>query len=639
MYLKPLLCFFILTLSIPSYAQKIKWGDPTDQEIALKECEYDPEAIAVVTWASGDISLKMGNPVTVERHIRKKVLKPEGKNIANVVITYFTKDKTDEIIGLKAQTINYDVNGQKVVTKLKNSDIVEVKVDENFSQYRFTFPDVKEGSILEYKYITVSKRYTFLEGWTFQNELPTLRSEFKISIDNRFIYMYYLQGQEIYKKYKQMPSDNHWVLENLPAIIDEPYSANRIDYIEKVRFQLVEYFNYDTNAYKKYLSDWNLVAKDYYNYAKTFTYLLDKNKPKLVDDFIERNSLMSFKGSNEDVLKQIYSFVNNTFILDDDAIYHSHPIQDIEELVKTRKGNQAEINLFFIYLCKLNNINAYPVQVSPRGNGKLLTQYPLSSQLDATFTYVELSGQEIFLDPTDPKRPFGMLKKDCLVESSVVFINKEKAEVKPIVYNFKNGEEFSCILDFKSSSAPIVQMLYKANGYDALNYRRNPDKIKSWFEEDGQYLIDSIDIKDDTLLAKPVSATIKLSLIDEFLDADILYIEPFISKNLDQNPFKDPKRIYPVDFGHTTNDLYRSSVIIPDGYIVDQKPENLILRTDNGEVEFSYQASINGSNVSFLAKLNINSNVVFPYSYESLRNLFTEAINKLNEPLVLKKIK
>lgn len=636
---KSILITFLVLSFTEGLAQKIKWGSPTAEEIALKECSYDQEANAAVTWAKGNIFLRMGADVVIEKHIRVKVLKQEGKEEANITIPFYSKNNFNYITSVNAQTINFDENGKKSITKVSNSDIKRIETDNNFSEIRFTFPNVGEGSILEYKYKTISKNYAFLEAWTFQNNIPTLRSEFKITIDNRLVYMYHLQGQKIYSKYANMPSDNHWILENLPAIVYEPYASNRIDYIDKARFQLIEFYNYSTKDYEKIRSDWNLVAKDYFSYPKVASYLVYKNKPKSVDEFIEQNGLINLEGTDEEKAKKIYYSITSNFKHESEFYDESTPSKTIVDFVKTKRGNQADFNLFFVYVCELNQIKAYPVSISPRGTGKLLTKYPLISQLLKTFSYVELSeSKSVFVDPSASDLPFGMLESDYMVENAVIFSEKEKAYLAPTKYDLRNGEEFTSIINIKDLKKPSVQLLYKASGYQALHIKRNPNTIKAWFEGDTKFVIDSITMLDESLDAKPLAASIDLEFADELQNDNIIYLEPFISKNLTVNPFKSDQRIFPIDYIYTRNYSFRSTIIIPDGYQIDEIPKSISIKTLNGEVDFNYQAQSSGNTISLLAKMNINRTIVFPASYESLRSLYHEALNKLIEPVVLKKV-
>jgi len=51
-------------------------------------------------------------------------------------------------------------------------------VNEAYSQKKFAFPNVREGSIIEYKYTMVSPYIFQLDDWKFQYEIPVKWSEF-----------------------------------------------------------------------------------------------------------------------------------------------------------------------------------------------------------------------------------------------------------------------------------------------------------------------------------------------------------------------------------------------------------------------------------------------------------------------------
>ena len=99
----------------------------------------------------------------------------------------------DDINLVRAQTINV-VNGEIQKTTLKNKAFFRVKLDENRSELKFSFPEVKVGSILEYTYTLETGRYTTLKNWSFQTDIPTLFSRVDAKIDSKFNYRISYQG-------------------------------------------------------------------------------------------------------------------------------------------------------------------------------------------------------------------------------------------------------------------------------------------------------------------------------------------------------------------------------------------------------------------------------------------------------------
>ena len=73
----------------------------------------------------------------------------------------------------------------------------EEKINDNWFQKKFVFPNVKSGSIIEYEYEIVSPFKFNLVDWEFQSELPTLYSEYKVFMVP--FYEYVSSAQQIKK--------------------------------------------------------------------------------------------------------------------------------------------------------------------------------------------------------------------------------------------------------------------------------------------------------------------------------------------------------------------------------------------------------------------------------------------------------
>src|SRR5690606_30544412 len=86
----------------------------------------------------------------------------------------------DKIISFKAVT--YNLEGEKIVeTKVKNSDIFTEKINKYWEVQKTTFPNVKDGSVIEYKYTMQSPFYRNIPRWYFQGSIPVMYSELKFS--------------------------------------------------------------------------------------------------------------------------------------------------------------------------------------------------------------------------------------------------------------------------------------------------------------------------------------------------------------------------------------------------------------------------------------------------------------------------
>ena len=184
--------------------QEMKWGKVSPKEWALKQCNYDPQAAAVVLQSVGQITFVKDEPTAIEKHVRIKILKKEGLKWANVTIPYYAKDRYELISNLKAHTINSTPNGSQVIIPLRTSDIFTQKQNKYYKVKKFALPSVKVGSIIEYKYYMKTHSLFNLEAWTFQNEIPTLYSRFKAKVNVAAKYIAIYQGEKLKKNTQKL---------------------------------------------------------------------------------------------------------------------------------------------------------------------------------------------------------------------------------------------------------------------------------------------------------------------------------------------------------------------------------------------------------------------------------------------------
>ncbi len=81
---------------------------------------------------------------------------------------------------MQAETINAK-DGKLVITPVDKKSIYIETIDKLNSAIVFAFPNVKPGSIIEYKYREAGQ---YFPTWYFQNSVPTRYSEIDVNIPN-----------------------------------------------------------------------------------------------------------------------------------------------------------------------------------------------------------------------------------------------------------------------------------------------------------------------------------------------------------------------------------------------------------------------------------------------------------------------
>ena len=194
----------LLVFGITFYGQDktpVKFGKISAEDFKTSVYSIDSNAPAVVIADIGTSSIT-GNSkgwFSIEfKHFKRiHILKKGAYDLADVEIPLYTDGRNEEQLqNLKAYTYNIE-NGKVVEVKLDSkSGVFQDKLSKNHLVKKFTFPAIKEGSIIEYEY-TVHSDFIFnLQPWEFQGAYPRLWSEYNVSIPEFLYYVFLSQGMQ-----------------------------------------------------------------------------------------------------------------------------------------------------------------------------------------------------------------------------------------------------------------------------------------------------------------------------------------------------------------------------------------------------------------------------------------------------------
>lgn len=658
---------FLTLVSIYTFSQeksKIKFGDITVNDFAKKVYEIDSSAQAVVLADIGSSNIEGNNKgwfSLVHKHFKRiHILNKNAYDLANVSISLYTNgDEEEQLEKLKAVTYNLE-DGKLVETKLDvKSNVFKDKIDKNLVVKKFTFPNVKEGSIIEYEYVHKSDFLTNLQPWEFQGSYPRLWSEYNLALPEFLGYLFLTQGYKKYdindrkersesfqvyetggteasKRYdiRANVSDYRWVMKNVPALKEENFTSTIDNYTSKIEFQLSEYRHPLT--YKRLLGTWPNLAEDLME-SEFFGLQVTKDNSWLKDIItpLRKDGL-----SKTEMAKRIFNYVRDNFT----CTNHSRRTTDqtIKNLVKSRNGNVAEINLLLTAMLRYENINADPVLLSTRSHGNTYSLYPILSQYNYVVSKTVVDGKTIYLDATEPFLGFGRLPLRCY-NGPARLINKDA----PLI-------DFSAdsLLETKVTSAFVVNnekgnligSIQQTPGYYESYSIRNriKEKGKEQLQKDikqafiteieiSNFLMDSLDKTDEPLFIK-----YDFDIKEE--KADIIYLNPMFGEGYKENPFKSAERAYPVEMPYAFDETYNLQLDVPMGYVVDELPKSMIVKlNEENEGLFEYRISHSGGIISFRSRVRINRAFFLPEEYEMLREFFNLVVKKQAEQIVFKK--
>ncbi len=359
------------TPAIPT-AQAFGKVDKADLEIT--KCDFEPDANAEILFDKGEVYFDTQYQIIFERHKRIKVFNDRGKDAANVRIEYLSYNRSQFVTGVEAQTINLE-NGTVVPVKVEKKQIFSEVVDKFRSAMVFSFPNVKPGSIIEFKYRLTSTNIGNFPDWYFQSTIPTRYSELSTNIPDILTYKNLQNLHYPFVVDKTSGSNTHTqALMDIPSVKEEPYMGALNDNMERILFQLLSVRLTFTHSYE---DTWTKVGEKVLEW-EDFGAQLNR---KLTGEETIAAKAKTFKTDDEKIA-YVFNEVKNTMKWNEN--YGNYTIDGTVKAWEKKVGNATEINLILYHLLKKTGINVYPMMVSTRKHGRVNPAYPNSYQFNST---------------------------------------------------------------------------------------------------------------------------------------------------------------------------------------------------------------------------------------------------------------
>ena len=386
-----------LTASKAENGNKYKYGKFSQEEADMKVYPNDKNAEAVVLFDLGTSYFSKsdeGFKVIYERTTKIKVLSEAGVKYAEILIPYYQEGLIYErIFELEGTTYNYD-GTTLTKTLLKEDNSYDEKINNFWKMKKVVMPDVKPGSVIEYKYKIVSEFIFNFRNWEFQWKIPVMYSRYIVKMIPFYEYAWVLQGNfQTLKRNSYVESGfeqqvgnviyknavHEFSMTDIPAFNDEEYITSINDYITKIDFQLSKIHHYGGGV-TDVMTTWEKMNKELLNYDDFGKYLTRAEKIGNKLPVIEQLK----NKSDEEKFNTIIDYVKDNYSWN--GIHGKYTSKSPANFEKEKTGNSSEINLFTVGLLRSAGLQAHPVLLSTRSNGKIKMDYPL---LDA-FNYVVL---------------------------------------------------------------------------------------------------------------------------------------------------------------------------------------------------------------------------------------------------------
>ena len=622
-------------------------------DLEMKACDFEKDANAEVLFDKGNVYFGADlMSITNEIHRRIKVFNDNGKKEADIHIKFYSGNRLEYITGLQAQTINL-VNGKPEIIKLDKKLIYTKVIDKNNSEITFTFPDVKPGSILEYKYNLNTNSFVNFPDWEFQDHIPVRYSELYTAIPDIFYFRANTNLAMAFAKYKTT-SDGRSLLEgsqsyqytlentlralvNVPSLPDEPYMSSYRDNVQAIRFQLVTI---------KPIGGFAVNHSD--TWAKVGSILADDDdfggqlKRKINGEEAIIAKAKAIKSTDERIA-YLFNEVKNTMKWNGSDRWYT--IDGTYRAWENKTGNSTEINLILYHLLKQSGIGAYPMVVSTREHGRVRPFYTSLVQFNRGVVYVPVdSAKKYVLDASGKYNMYNETPAE-LLNSSGLYIDKSKDLYDIITLKKAEPARESVFVNAEIKAGGKVEgtAQISSNSYNKINVvdRYKTDGEKKYIDflrhDDNNIKVTGLKLDNMEVDSLPLMQNFNFNLDLAGSDENYIYLNPNLFSGLKTNPFLSENRQTDVEFGYNRSYSINGIYKIPAGYKADALPKNASMTMP--DKSFTFKRVVAEQDGSIVIRYNVYYNVP-EYSkdkYPDFYAFFKKMHEMLNEQIVLKK--
>ncbi len=629
------------------------FGKIDQADLELKSCDFEKDANAEVLFEKGTLyfGADIGS-ITEEIHKRVKIFNTNGNGEADVKIDFYSGDHLEYITGIDAETINL-TDGKVEITKLDKKLIYTKVIDKENSEISFTMPNVKPGSIIEYKYKWNASSFADMPDLVFQEKIPVRYCEYSTSIPDIFYFRAIPNlTQRLVKDSKK--EDGRSFIEdsqtypyteetevrgmaNIPSLPDEPYMSSFNDNVEAIRFQLVSIK--PIGGFQKNYSD---------TWAKVGSKLIDDEdfggqlKRKLNGEEAIIAKAKSLKTDDEKIA-YIFDEVRNTMKWN--GLDRWYTIDGTYRAWENKTGNSAEINIILYHLLKQADVEVYPMVVSTREHGKVDPYYTSLMQFNRAVVYVPIdTAKSYVLDATGKYNVYNETPPE-LLNSTGLYIDKkrDKYDMISIKKELPVREAVMINAEIKPNGKVEGTAQLSNTSYSRINivekYKKDGEKKYIEYLSNGNNNLKISTIKFDNMEIDtlPLTQKIDFNLDLAGTDENYIYLTPNIFTPLEANPFLSENRMTDIDFAYrrsySMNGLYK----MPAGYKADALPKNVTMVMP--DKSFSFKRLVVEQDGMIMIRYTVAFNVP-EYSkqfYPEFHEFFKKMTEMMNEQIVLKK--
>ncbi|NNE35938.1 MAG: transglutaminase domain-containing protein [Rhodothermales bacterium] len=326
-----------------------------------------------------------------------------------------------------------------------------------------------------------------------------------------------------------------------------------------------------------------------------------------------------------------------------DGNYTYYPGQSPKDLLKSRRGTAADINLMLVCMARAAGLQAEAVLISTRAHGRVRVSYPLLTQFNYVLARITLEDQKHMVDATDRFHPYTTLPLRALIDHGWVV-----QRGRPVWVAVRAGDSAERTTSVEATINRDGGLNGKIEIVDS-GYRAIGTRTTLGDEDDSDFVRESIiDPQNAEVTECDVSgaesASLPIVVNCDFdvpaygqVAGDYIYVSPMLAQRWNENPFTKLDRRFPVDFGYVRKNTFKLSLLIPEGYELIEAPPNIHFNSESGGTRFSRTTAVRMNRIVFETHADILRTEFKPHHYTHLREFYERVVNEHSTQLVLRR--
>ena len=567
----------------------------------------------------------------ITQHLRIRVQTQFGTMAGLVSIPLYAENELETLESIEAATWLSPSRSQPLDPDTRR----QVKVNERYTITEFSMPQVKPGAVLDIRY-TVRRRYL--------EELPDFNVMMSQPVDFAMVRLV----NSTFLRYRAIPIYGQsnlsfeearvdtgmvrsifegrssepllvqtWHARNVPALREEPLSGSADDYRWRIKFQWSEFGNP-----RQYLeSGWDVVAAEL------------RRRPGLYSQ-IERYDAGRRIGAGFGLrvaeprarVDSIYAYVRDQANASVNRGITSE--EDPAIVLEGKPAPHALVNQVLISMLRGAGIQAWPLLTASREYGKILTDFPSYYQFNRMLVYVQLPGEELLLDATDPFSRPGMIPDDIVGTEGFLLKEEEHDWVK--LRTNQTSSHLEVAFDGRLDRNGLLSGRLRSQ-HQGLKARQ--------FEQRAFTVPDAVALSEELLFRNAGRASYKKASIlhskaglDPGLDLDIqvnrfatsfregLEFNPMLIGWLESNPLGDGPRRLPVSVDIPESFTLIVNLGLPPGYRMPRPSDAQEASMTGASLKVAYRQE--GDTLRYRVDVKLDAVTVPPENIDEIRQFY-----------------